>query len=598
MKVVRLMIWLAGAALCAGMSLAVLPVDQPEVIKHRAIIDFSLAFVAITIGVIVWQRRPESLTGLLLTAFPFAELLGQGKWIFWNHAVPVTVAFAVSQLSVPLFAHLILSYPTGRLATRAERYLVSFAYVLALLYALPFLLFFDPLYPHQRYFRECFTGCAAPVTHVAWADVNWVKHVWDWLLLPLAVIFLVLLARKLARATPGGRRVVLPLSIAAVFAVAELFVHMAVNGTPDAPWTHTTWFWVSELIGLAVPLSLGLGVLLGRGARSAVADLVVELQRTPPGHVRDALARTLGDPELELALWLPERSSYVDSYGRAIELPASSPHRAVTVIGPAESPVAALLHDPALLERPGLLEASGAAARLALENEQLQAELRAQLGELRASRARIVTAGDAERRRLERDLHDGAQQRLLGLGLALQLVRSELGEQANGATELLDQAEAELGAAIEELRELARGIHPAVLTEQGLAPALRTLAARASLPVQIVTVPDMRFPGPVEAAAYFVVSEALVNVAKHAHAAAAAVSVVREDGVLSVTVRDDGVGGAGPSAQSGLAGLADRVQALNGRLTIDSEAGHGTTLTAELPCAVASAPIAVGAQTV
>ena len=247
----------------------------------------------------------------------------------------------------------------------------------------------------------------------------------------------------------------------------------------------------------------------------------------------------------------------------------------MTVLGPAEAPVAALVHDPALLERPKLLEAAGAAVRLALENERLQAELRLQLVEVRASRARIVDAGDAERRRLERDLHDGAQQRLLSLGLALQLVRSELGPGANGAATLLGEAEAELAAALEELRELAQGIHPAVLTEQGLGPALRTLAARSPLPLEIRHLPDERLPAPVEAAAYFVVSEALANVAKHAQASAVSVSIVRHDGSLVVEVEDDGVGGAEPRAGSGLAGLADRVHALEGRLTIESEAGRG-----------------------
>jgi signal transduction histidine kinase len=291
---------------------------------------------------------------------------------------------------------------------------------------------------------------------------------------------------------------------------------------------------------------------------------------------------------------LPERASYVDPEGRAIDLPTATPDRTVTILGPADAPVAALIHDPVLRERKALLDAAGAAARLALENERLHAELRAQLAELRASRSRIVAAGDAERRRLERDLHDGAQQRLLGLGLALQLVRTELGEDANGASELLNEADAELLAAIEELRELARGIHPAVLTEQGLTPALTTLAERSPLPVEIVEVPDERFPAPVEAAAYFVVSEALANVAKHARASAARVSIARENGVLSVAVHDDGVGGARPRGRSGLAGLADRVHALDGRLTIVSEAGEGTTLTAELPCAVAAAAVKTG----
>lgn len=235
-------------------------------------------------------------------------------------------------------------------------------------------------------------------------------------------------------------------------------------------------------------------------ARAAVADLVVELEHTPPGSVRDALARTLGDPSLELALWLPERSTHVDGDGRPLELPAGSA-RAVTVLGPAQAPVAALVHDPVLLERRGLLASAGAAGRLALENERLQAELRLQLEELRASRTRIVQAGDEERRRLERNLHDGAQQRLLVLGLALQLVRAQLGPETNGAAEILAEADAELRAALDELRELARGIHPAVLTEQGLGAALKTLGERSPMPITIVETPEERLPAPAEVAA-------------------------------------------------------------------------------------------------
>jgi signal transduction histidine kinase len=234
-------------------------------------------------------------------------------------------------------------------------------------------------------------------------------------------------------------------------------------------------------------------------------------QRIPPGGVRDALARTPGDPSLQLALWLPERGAYVDAAGRPRELPVPGSDRAVTVQGDSEEPVAALVHDPVLLERRALLQAAGAAARLALENERLQAKLRAQLDELRASRARIVAAGDAERRRLVRDLHDGAQQRILALGLALQLARARLDGTSPAAAELLAEADAELRAALTELRELARGIHPAVLTEHGLGPALATLAERTPVPVTITELPDQRLPAATEAATYFFVSEALAN---------------------------------------------------------------------------------------
>jgi signal transduction histidine kinase len=583
MKAVRLLVWAAGGALCAGMSLALFHVDQPETIQRRGVIVSTASFVAITIGLLVWQRRPDNRTGILLTAIPFAGTLSDATWIFWNHRLPVTVGFACTQLAVPLIAHLILSYPTGRLTSRADRALVTVGYVWALLYALPLLLFFDPRYPHSRYWLEC-VDCALPITHVTWYSVSGIRDVFDWLLLPLVIVFLGLLARKIVRASPGGRKIVLPLSIAAFFLCVQFIVQMALYGSPANSWTDSRWFWIGTLATLAIPVSLGLGLLRGRSARSAVADLVVELERTPPGSVRDALARTLGDPSLELALWLPERATYVDSHGQLLELPSSGSDRAVTVLGPADAPVAALMHDPVLLERRGLLEAAGAAARLALENERLQAELRAQLAELRASRTRIVQAGDDERRRLERNLHDGAQQRLLGLGLALQLARAKVGAEANGAAELLGEAEDELRRALDELRELARGIHPAILNDQGLGAAVRSLAERSTVPVAIV-VPEASLGKPVEAAAYFLVSESLANVAKYAHASSVRVNIIRRNGSAVIDIDDNGVGGADPACGSGLRGLSDRVQALDGTFRIESPVGGGTHIHAEIPCA-------------
>jgi signal transduction histidine kinase len=584
MKAVRLLIWVGGGALVAGMTLALGPVDQPEIVKHRAVVSATVSFIGLTIGLLVWQRRPESRTGPLLTAFVLADVLSNGRWIFWNHALPVTIAYVTAYLYGPLFGHLILSYPTGRLATRLDRFFVAFAYVFAAFYSLLFLLFFDRRAWNDRLGFACL-DCAQPITHVASYDISGLRHALDWFLLPLALLFLALLVRKLMRSSPGGRRIVLPLSVAAFFAAAEFVARIALNGTPDTSSTDTTWFWIGTLVGLAVPLSLGLGLLLGRGARSAVADLVVELERTPPGRVREALARTLGDPSLELALWLAERRSYVDSQGQTLELPSPGPDRAVTVLGSQEAPVAALLHDPVLLERRGLLQAACAAARLALENERLQAELRAQLVELRASRTRIVQAGDDERRRLERNLHDGAQQRLLSLGLALQLARAQIATEANGASELLSEAEHELRAALDELRELARGIHPAILTDQGLAAAVRSLAERSGVPVRIVALPEQRLNESIEAAAYFLVSESLANCAKYARASAVQVSITGRNGNAVVEIDDDGVGGADPAGGSGLRGLSDRVHALDGTLRIESPRGGGTHIHAELPCA-------------
>jgi signal transduction histidine kinase len=305
-----------------------------------------------------------------------------------------------------------------------------------------------------------------------------------------------------------------------------------------------------------------------------MGNLVVELGRAGPGDVRGALARAIGDPSLQLALWLPERNAWVDEAGSEVTLP-TGPDRAVTYVG---DDLAAIVHDPVFLDQPALLEAAGSAARFALENERLQAELRSQLAELRESRARIVRAGDEERRRLERDLHDGAQQRLLGIGMALQLLREQGRDDA-----LLDETETEVKAALAELRELARGIHPAVLADHGLAAAVRTLAERSPVPVD-VKADDARFPGEVETAVYFIVAEALANVAKHAHASKARVEVQRLNGEVIVDVSDDGIGGADVDG-SGLRGLADRAGALDGRLVLASPPGAGTHLHVEIPCA-------------
>jgi signal transduction histidine kinase len=582
MRAVRLAVWVAGGALCATMVYGAIREGWPP--AREASLTYATAFAAITIGIVVWERRPENRTGILLTAVPLAFLLDDLNIVFPRSAFAETVGWGASWLPAALIAHLILAYPSGRLTSRLDRAFVAIGYCFAAGYGLLFMLFYSPRAPNDEDIWE-FPTWADPYTHVTWLDLSAAKRVLDWTLLVLGMLFLALLVRKLVRASPMGRRVVWPLTFAGCFIVVQFSVQMALYGEPVNSWTHPTWFWIVVIAPLSVPVALAAGLLWGRTARSAVADLVVELERTPPGSVRDALARTLRDPSLELALWLPERGAYVDSEGRPRELSAAGSDRAVTVLGPVESPVAALVHDPTLLERRGLLEAAGAAARLALENERLQAELRLQLEEVRSSRARIVQAGDNERRRLERNLHDGAQQRLLGLGLALKLAREQLGAGANGTAELLVEAEDELRAALDELRELARGIHPAILTDQGLAAAVRSLAERSAVPVTILALPYERLGEPVEAAAYFVVSEALANVTKYAHASNVRVNITRRDALAVVDIEDDGVGGADPAAGSGLRGLLDRIQALDGQLSIDSSPGRGTRIRAEIPCA-------------
>jgi signal transduction histidine kinase len=338
--------------------------------------------------------------------------------------------------------------------------------------------------------------------------------------------------------------------------------------------------WLSEAMLATVPFGFLAGLLRTRLAHgTAVSELVGRLGEAPgEDELRTALADALGDPSVRLAYWLPESERFVDAGGRPVTLPETG-WTAVDVHG---RRVAAIVHDPQLADEPQLVRTVGAAAALALENQRLAAELRARIEELRASRARLVEAADAERRRLERDLHDGAQSRLVALALQLRLLRNKLDDQPE-LTAMLDESAAELDASLEELRELARGIHPAVLTDRGLEAALQALASRAPVPVEIAYAPPSELPPPVETAIYFVAAEALTNVAKYARARRATVSVTHGDGTVVVEVSDDGRGGAHFAGGSGLRGLADRVAALDGRLELDSPPQGGTRLRAELP---------------
>ncbi len=335
---------------------------------------------------------------------------------------------------------------------------------------------------------------------------------------------------------------------------------------------------------LAAPVAvvtLAVTDLLTGGLR-ALARLLLATRVAPGDPVRQTLAESLGDRTLSIAYWLADRSAYVDEHGYPISLPEPGSDRAWTAVDLGGRRVAAIIHDANLDASPELVAAAAAGASMAIDNDRLKADLRARVEELRASRARIVAAGDAARRRLERDLHDGAQQQLVALAIDLRILRARLGG-APETTELIDGIDAKLADALAELRELARGIHPAILSDRGLEPALDALAARVPLPVRCrVDLPD-RPPPPVEAAAYFVVAEALTNVLKYARADRATVRAVREGGDVVVEVADDGVGGADPGRGSGLRGLDDRVGALDGTLTVESPPGAGTLVRARIP---------------
>jgi signal transduction histidine kinase len=298
--------------------------------------------------------------------------------------------------------------------------------------------------------------------------------------------------------------------------------------------------------------------------------------------LRDALARALGDPSLHLAFWLPKLGYFADADGQPMGIDEARPGRAVTYIDRSGARIAAVDHDATLRSEPELLDAVTTAAGMALENGQLQAELKARLEELENSRARIVEAGQLERKRLERNLHDGTQQRLVLLAMELSVLERELRDDPESSARVA-HARAEIGTSLAELREVARGLYPAVLTTHGLRAALRSLAARAAVPVTLDVHISGPLPEPVEVAAYYVVSESLANIGKHARATSCTVTVLQRDGRLTVEVGDDGVGGADPARGSGLRGLHDRLEALGGELVVRPGPRLGTLLGATLP---------------
>jgi signal transduction histidine kinase len=474
----------------------------------------------------------------------------------------------------PVFGHVLLSFPTGRLPTRARRRLVAASYVLIPLVPVPALLVSDA----DTVIPDCRGGCPRNVLLVERnADLSDAALAFGSLLtLALCLAVVIMLVRQWRGATAPERRSLVPVFVSGGVSLALVAAYAA--SQIDA------LLWMAFAAFAATPFAFLAGLaradLSGsRGVRVLMAELG---DRPGRGDLRDGLARALGDPALELAFWMPELRRYVDADGAPAELPAEDdPQRTVTEVDHHGEPVAAIVHDRA--QDTGTVRAAGTATALLLENQRLDAELRARLVELQASRARLVEAADDERRRLERDLHDGAQSRLVALALNLRLARMKESDGSETAA-LLDASIDELGVSLRELRDLARGIHPAVLSERGLEPAVRALAARAPVPVEVVGRTAGRLPAAVETAAYFVISEGLTNVSKYSHAERATVRVERVDGRLVVEVSDDGIGGADAGDGSGLRGLSDRVAALSGTLEVSSPPGRGTRLRAHLPC--------------
>ncbi|HEV8651542.1 MAG TPA: ATP-binding protein [Actinomycetes bacterium] len=501
--------------------------------------DLAVGWSFIGCGLVASRRRPESRTGPLMAATGFTWFLGN----FANVGVPA-VAWGAAHLVYlhrgPL-VQLVLTYPSGRPGSRPVRGAVAVGYAVAVI---------------------------TPIWRSAGVTIL------------LAGLLVAVCARDHVRSVGQPRRArLIGLQAAAGLSLVLAGTAAARLLLPPEEVSGPSLL-VYELALCVLAGGLLAGLLVAPWQRAAVTDLVVELGEARSGTLRGELSRALGDPSLAIGYWLPDRGVFVDAEGRVLSLPGPGSGRSVTVVEREGRPVAVLVHDPAVLEDLGLLEAVTSAAQLAASNARLQAEVQARVVELAASRRRILAARDEERRRLERRLHDGAEARLGKLAATLR--RSQGSASGEQTRDQIAHAQDQLVRTLEELRRLAHGLHPRVLSEHGLADALAALAKDLPLPVDI-NVASSQLPQRVAVAAYFVCAEALANVAKHAAAAHVAVAVTASEDRLRVEIADDGVGGADPGRGSGLRGLADRVETFGGTLRVESVPGHGTRLAAEIP---------------
>ncbi len=528
-------------------------------------------------GLASWRARPENRVGkiMVFTGLAwFSGLLVDATPSWLN-----TIGLAVQSVWIVGLVYLLLSYPSGRLRGRLDRWLVVGGGAVAVGLQLLAMLY------GTRAGLQC-PGCSnnlLQVVHNNQQARNWLA-VQRLIGAPVIVVIIGLLVKRWLGASAAERREVAPVLVAggATLAALGCTVVLDLLGDPLGALPANVYFSLMA----TVPVAVLFVFLQRRLARGMIAELVVELGGPSASvDLRQALARALGDPSLQLAFWFPPEKHYVDGDGTPVELPGEDSGRRSTFVARDGQPIAVLLHDPVLEHNTDLVASVCAAASLTLENERLQAELRARLLELQASRARLVQATDAERRRIERDLHDGTQQRLISIAMSLGLLETRLPGQAQAAHALVREARDALTLTLAELRELTHGINPPLLTERGLPAALEQLCGRAGIPTRLDVTIDQHLPDQIETAAYFLVSEALANAAKHSHGSEIRVSASYQRQRLVIEIGDDGIGSASPTGGSGLRGLTDRIEALGGRLTISSPPGRGTRLRAEIPCA-------------
>jgi signal transduction histidine kinase len=496
-------------------------------------------------------------------------------WVGWEGGPPVVRSLGMvgERLIFPVLLHITLSYPTGRPAPGPIRLAVVIVYVEAIASAAGRALFRDPFFD-----PFCWSNCTDNVFLVESLPglARGIQHVDLIFTMTAATTLTGLLIWRLAQATQPARRALWPILPGGLLLAAAAIGHsLSLVRTPLESPASTEFraaFAAECVSAVLIAAALPWSALRTRAQRHALSRIVTDLGDAPAaGSLRSALGRALGDPNLGIAYWLPSTQRYVDAFGQSVTAPNSSAGRVVTPLVRDGQTVAAVTHATGVIE---LTAELGAAVQLALENERLRAEVLAQLDELRASRVRIVETGDAHRQRLERDLHDGAQQDLLALLYNLRVARSRAAESSQAETAaLFTEAEQVVRATVEELRELASGIYPAVLAQVGLGPALATLAENTIIPIELNPIDDRRYPTQVEVTAYLVVAEAIDDAARRG-GTYVTVRISREDHQLVIEVCDDG---AVPRAS--LIQLEDRVGALGGHL----EAGPGR-LRAEVPC--------------
>jgi signal transduction histidine kinase len=554
------------------------------------VVDLFAGSVTAYAGVLLGRWVPSNRTGGLLVAVGWVSLASGLEWAM--HPLVFTLGGVVGGAHYAVIVHLLLALPDGRLRSRTDRLLVGSVYALTLLSGIVPNLFFECR-------SALLTGCPGNLLLVR-DDPGLVRGT-EMVLGALGLVLLAVVAARLGRrwwrAGTVGRRVLAPPLLAS--APLPMLVLLDVLRVWDRAGVLAHL--VRALTSSLLPGGILLGALRTKARAGEVGELVAAADPAARTGTREelehAIAQALGDPTARLHG--PDddlhdhrsddlREGDLRTDGRGEGQRDGQARTPVVVDG---ETVAVLAHDPALSAEPGLLDAVLATARLALRNERLTREVERQLVEVQASRSRLALAQDQERRRIERDLHDGAQQRLVSAQLLLRMAID-----AGGDLALVREAADELARSTEELRALARGVHPSLVTERGLVAAVEMLAERAPLPVAVQGIAPRLAPL-VETTAYFVVAESLTNVARHAQATHVDITMAHGDGLLTVSVTDDGAGGAtvgdGDGARrggTGLVGLRDRVEAAGGQLAVTS-GPLGTSVRAELPAVAVVAPV-------